>query len=89
LSGGARRSSVNAAKRPIEFAGDLGEPGPQRRSPANQHVIVARVQPRFGHQPNRLAQAPPHAIAFYRATDLLRHRESDAHRSGFGALARL
>jgi hypothetical protein len=80
---------VNAAKRAVEFAGDLGEAGLQRRRPADQDVIVARAQGALGHKPNCLAQTPPQPVALHRAPDLLRDRESDARRSGFGALSRL
>ncbi len=80
---------MNATERYVEFPGDLGEPGLQRGRPADQHVIVAIEQSCRRHEPDRLAQAAPHPVAFYRAADLLRYRETDAHRSGFGALARL
>jgi hypothetical protein len=80
---------MNAAQRRIELACDLGERCLKGGPPPNQYVIVAAAEPTAGRKPHDLAQAPPHPVAHHRVANLLRHRETDAHRPILSALARL
>jgi hypothetical protein len=62
--------AVNPTQGRIEVVEHVDERQRQCRPPANQHVIVAGAKLIVGTQPNRLAQAPLHPVAFDRITDL-------------------
>ena len=62
--------AVNPAQGRIEVVEHVAERQRQCRPPANQHVIVAGAKLIVGTQPNRLAQAPLHPVAFDRIADL-------------------
>jgi hypothetical protein len=73
----SRGIPVNPMQGRIEVAEHVAERQRQCRPPANQHVIVAGAKLIVGAQPNRLAQAALHPVAFDRIADLPRHREAE------------
>jgi hypothetical protein len=80
---------VDAVKRRSEILHHFGEPGFKRSAPPRQHVIVAGAKRCERRNADKLAQAPPYAVAFHGIADLLRYCKSDPRRSGFGAPERL
>jgi|GEM_PF-3539870 len=88
---------MNSAQRRIELPDHIAERDGERRSAANQHVIMAGAKRGRRRKPNHFPQAPPHAVALHGIADLTRHGEADPDRSAllvaglavFGALPRL
>jgi hypothetical protein len=69
---------MNSAKRRMKVPHNIGERGRERRTPSDQHVIMAGQHPAFGrHMPNRFPQPTPHTIAFHGISYLSRYRKPD------------
>ena len=68
---------MNAAKCAAEFLHHVAERRFERRAASDQDVIVPGAKRRGRREPDELAQAAPHPVAFDGIADLLRHREAD------------
>jgi len=80
---------VHAPQRPVEFFPDPLERRVQRRPPPDQHVIMARLEPSTGRQPDDLPQTTPNSVSLYRVADPLGNGKSDANRPILATMAHL
>jgi hypothetical protein len=74
--------SMNAAKCAAEFLHHVAERRFERRAASDQDVIVPGAKRRGRREPDELAQAAPHPVAFDGIADLLGDGEANSGRSG-------
>ncbi len=74
--------SMNAAKCAAEFLHHVAERRFERRAASDQDVIVPGAKRGGRREPDELAQAAPHPIAFDGIADLLGNGEANPGRSG-------
>ena len=79
---------MDSAQRRLEVPHHVVKRGGERRTPSDQHIVVAVAQPSAavdairagGRQSHQFAQPAAHAIALHRIADLPRHRKADPDR---------
>jgi hypothetical protein len=71
---------MNAAKCAAEFLHHVAERRFERRAASDQDVIVPDAKRRRRREPNELAQAASHPVAFDGIADLLRDGEANPRR---------
>ena len=72
---------MNAAKCAAEFLHHVAERRFERRAASDQDVIVPDAKRRRRREPNKLAQAASHSVAFDGIADLLRDGKANPRRS--------
>ena len=73
---------MNTAKRTAEFLHHVAERRFERRAASDQDVIVPGAKRGGRREPDELAQAAPHPVAFDGIADLLRDGKANPRRSG-------
>src|SRR4029078_3672812 len=81
--------TLEASQRVSEVLDHVVELPAQGGASSNQHVVVTRSQIVGRGTWHDVAEAPAHAIAFDRGSNLARHRESDPCRPSIVAIASL
>ena len=81
FTGGTFAGDMDAAERAAKFLHHGVKRDFERGAPPNQDVVVTGGQGRFRSQPNELAQAAAHPVAFHGIADLLADGETNPRRA--------